>query len=59
METMQPLVDLFTNAGVTIVILVYFIYRDLKFMQALNNTLATVDDTLADMKDTLKEMAKT
>lgn len=54
----QSLIDIFTNAGVTVVILAYFIYRDLKFMQALNSTLATVDDTLEDMKLTLQDISR-
>lgn len=36
---MDDLVTLFMNAGSTVVILAYFIYRDLKFMQKLDGTL--------------------
>ena len=36
---MNDLVNLLMNAGTTVVILAYFIYRDFKFMQKLDGTL--------------------
>lgn len=39
---MNDLVTLFMNAGSTVVILAYFIYRDLKFMQKLDGTLDVI-----------------
>lgn len=37
--TVTEITNLFLNAGATIVILAYFIYRDIKFMQKLDSTL--------------------
>lgn len=39
---MNDLVNLLMNAGTTIVILAYFIYRDFKFMQKLDGTLDVI-----------------
>lgn len=39
---MNDLVNLIMNAGVTVVILAYFIYRDFKFMQKLDGTLDVI-----------------
>ena len=39
---MNDLVTLLMNAGSTVVILAYFIYRDLKFMQKLDGTLDVI-----------------
>lgn len=39
---MNDLVTLLMNAGSTVVILAYFIYRDLKFMQKLDSTLDVI-----------------
>lgn len=37
--TITEITNLFMNAGATVVILAYFIYRDVKFMQKLDSTL--------------------
>jgi len=39
---MNDLVTLLMNAGSTVVIVAYFIYRDLKFMQKLDGTLDVI-----------------
>jgi len=39
---MQEVVELFKDAGVTIVVLAYFMYRDIKFMTGLQSTLTTL-----------------
>ncbi len=39
---MNDLVNLLTNAGVTAVMLAYFIFRDIKFMQKLDSTLDVI-----------------
>ena len=39
---MDDLVNLIMNAGTTVVMLAYFIYRDVKFMQKLDATLDVI-----------------
>lgn len=39
---MVDITNLIMNAGSTVVILAYFIYRDIKFMQKLDGTLDVV-----------------
>ena len=39
---MNDLVNLIMNAGVTVVMLAYFIFRDVKFMQKLDSTLDVI-----------------
>lgn len=51
---MDDLVNLFVNNGVAVAVIVYFMYRDLKFQTQLNTTLQTLVDTV----DTLKEYIK-
>ena len=41
------------NAGVTVVVLAYFIYRDYKFSEKLNSSLTTLNDTTNLIKDLL------
>lgn len=50
---MNDLVNLFMNAGVTVVVLAYFIYRDYKFSEKLNSSLTTLNDTTNLIKDLL------
>lgn len=39
---MVDITNLIMNAGSTVVILAYFIYRDIKFMQKLDGTLDVI-----------------
>lgn len=48
---MQDIVNIFTNTSTTIVILAYFIWRDIKFMNKLEDTLAVIVETLKDGKE--------
>lgn len=48
---MDDLVNLIMNAGVTIVIIAYFIFRDYKFMSSLQTTLTTLVDTVNTLKE--------
>lgn len=49
---MQEIVNLFVNNGTAIAVIVYFIYRDNKFMSTLNVTLTQ----LVDVTNTIKTM---
>lgn len=49
---MQEIVNLFVNNGTAIAIIIYFVYRDNKFMQTLNVTLTK----LVEVTNTIKTM---
>ena len=50
---MQDLITVITNNGVAVAVLVYFIYRDNKFMTTLQTTLQTLIDTVDALKDSV------
>lgn len=54
MMDLTTLVNLFVNNGIAIAVIVYFCFRDWKFMASLQSTLTT----LVDAVQTLKEVAK-
>lgn len=43
---MEQLTTLILNSGTTVVMLAYFIYRDLKFMQKLDATLDVITELI-------------
>lgn len=43
---MQDMATLLLNSGTTVVMLAYFIYRDLKFMQKLDATLDVITELI-------------
>lgn len=51
---MQDIVNLFLNTGVSLGVIVYFIYRDWKFMDTLKETLQTLVDTISALQDSVK-----
>lgn len=51
---MPEVVNLFTNTGVSVVIIAYFIFRDYKWMGQLNTTLITLVDTVNALKDMIR-----
>lgn len=55
---LQEFVNLFQNTGVTIVIIAYFMYRDYKFLDTLQNTLTALSTTVEHMEDLIKEQKK-
>lgn len=52
---LSDLVSLFTNAGVTIVVIAFFMYRDIKFTASLQNTLQALVDTVMVIKDSIEK----
>ena len=48
--TVEQIVNLVVNNGVSIGLLVYFVYRDNKFMNTLNTTLTTLKNTTESIK---------
>ena len=51
---MQDFVNLFLNTGVALGVIVYFIYRDWKFMDTLKATLQTLVDTVSALESSVK-----
>ena len=51
---MKELADLIVNNGVAVVVVVFFMYRDLKFMTTLQTTLTTLVNTIEELKDAIK-----
>lgn len=52
----QDLTNLLLNSSVTVIMLVYFIWRDFKFMDTLKTTLTSLIDTISSLKDCVSEM---
>ena len=52
----QDLTNLLLNSSVTVIMLVYFIWRDFKFMDTLKITLTSLIDTVTGLKDCVSEM---
>ena len=44
METMEMITDLIRNLGFPIAMVVYFAWRDVKYMSKLDSTLDTIKD---------------
>lgn len=49
---LNDLVSIFVNNGVAVAVIIYFMFRDVKFM----NTLTT---SIQELKDCVKELTKT
>lgn len=43
---MEELIKVLVDNGVTIVVIAYFMYRDNKFMNQINNLMGGIDTTL-------------
>ena len=48
---MQDVVNLLTNNGVAVAVILYFMYRDYKFQESLQTTLQTLVDTINTLED--------
>lgn len=51
MEGIETIVNLAMNSGMSILITVYFLYRDWKYQGQLIDLLSNVSSTLANLKD--------
>ena len=51
MEGIEAIVNLAMNSGMSILITVYFLYRDWKYQGQLIDLLSNVSTTLASLKD--------
>lgn len=52
---MNDLVNLILNSSVSIVVIAFFMYRDLRFSQQLQTTLTTLVDTVEALKDIINK----
>lgn len=53
--TIEQIISIITNNGVSIGLLLYFVYRDNKFMNTLNTTLTTLRNTTESIKKMLEK----
>lgn len=50
---MEEIINLIVNNGVAVTVVIYFMYRDWKFQETLQQTLTTLVDTVDALKDTI------
>lgn len=55
---LTTLVNLFVNNGIAIAVIVYFCFRDWKFMSSLQSTLTTLVDAVNALRDITKKKEK-
>lgn len=53
---MQDVVNLIVNSGVAVGVIVYFLYRDYKFMASLHSTLTTLENTTESINKLLESI---
>ena len=53
--SVEQVISVITNNGVSIGLLLYFVYRDNKFMNTLNTTLTTLRNTTESIKKMLSD----
>ena len=53
--SIEQIISVITNNGVSIGLLLYFVYRDNKFMNTLNTTLTTLKNTTESIKKMLEK----
>lgn len=51
---MEQMVNIITNNGVAVAVILYFMYRDFKFQEGLQKTLQTLVDTVQALEDILQ-----
>ena len=48
---MEQMINLVANTAISVVVIVFFMYRDLKYMAQLQSTLVSLVDTVNVLKD--------
>lgn len=51
---LNELISLLTNTSVTIIVIAFFMYRELKFSTTLQNTLQALVDTVCELKNLME-----
>ena len=46
---LKDLVSIFVNNGVAVAVIIYFMFRDMKFMQSLTGSIQELKDCVKDM----------
>ena len=58
MEGIENIVNLAMNSGMSILITVYFLYRDWKYQGQLINLMGNVSSVLSDLKGVTEELRR-
>lgn len=53
---MQDILDIIINSSVSVGVIVYFLYRDYKFMTSLQTTLTTLENTTDSINKLLENL---
>lgn len=56
--TIQDLASVITNSTVAVVVIAFFMYKDIKFMGTLNNTLKALEDSVTLIRNYFIEKEK-
>lgn len=56
--TIQDLASVITNSTVAVVVIAFFMYKDIKFMGTLNNTLKALEDSVTLIRNYFIETEK-
>lgn len=56
--TIQDLASVITNSTVAVVVIAFFMYKDIKFMNTLNNTLKALEDSVTLIRNYFIEKEK-
>lgn len=51
MDDIKAIISLATNTSVTLLVISFYLYKDMKFSQQLQSTLTTLVDTVETLKD--------
>lgn len=52
---MEKVIDVIVNSGVSVGMLIWFIYKDSRWTDTINKSLTSISDSLAVIKETVVE----
>lgn len=55
---MSDIISLFVNNGVAVAVIIYFMFRDYKFISQLTMLIQQLTDTVKDVEETMKRFRK-
>ena len=55
MEDINKIVELFVSNGMSVAIIIYFLFKDYKFNGHITNVLTEIKEVLAILKDSVKK----
>lgn len=56
MDNFEQLIQLFVNNGTAIAVIIYFMFRDYKFMDNLTKTVASLNATLQELQELTRKV---